>query len=73
MYFVMFDYSEYSDTDEWLGDNTDCVDFTHYDEAVDFISNLGRDVWNVELHTDLTVHTCAMPPRTRQRLPMFAA
>ena len=72
MYHVLFDYYEYSDSGEWLGENTDCVEFTHFDEAEEFISQLS-DVWNVVLGTDLPVHTCAMPPRTRQMLPIFAA
>lgn len=72
MYFVLFDYYEYSDTGEWLSENSDCVEFTHFDEAEDFASNLSNDAFNVQLGTDLPVHTCARPQRVFNRLPMFA-
>lgn len=75
MYHVLFDYYEYSDSGDWLGENTDHQEFTHFDEAEAFISSLPNDVFNVVLTTDLAVHTCA-PPRSlrlRRRPSQFLA
>ena len=40
MYTVIFDYYEYSDAGEFLGENTDYVDFRTETEAQDFLSSL---------------------------------
>ena len=40
---VMFDYYEYSATGEYLGENTDFVEFRTRQEAEDFLTSLSSD------------------------------
>ncbi len=43
MYSVIFDYYEYSDAGEYLGENTDYADFSTEQEAHDFLASLSDD------------------------------
>lgn len=43
MFTVIFDYYEYSNSGEYLGENTDSADFSTEQEASDFLSELSTD------------------------------
>lgn len=43
MFIVMFDYYEYSDSGEYLGENTDSAEFSTEQQASDFLSELSAD------------------------------
>jgi len=43
MFTVIFDYYEYSDAGEFLGENSDYAEFKTEHEAQDFLSSLSTD------------------------------
>ena len=43
MFTVIFDYYEYSDAGEFLGENTDYAEFKTEHEAQDYLSSLSDD------------------------------
>ena len=40
MFTVIFDYYEYSDTGEYLGENTDCLDFLSKSAATEYLNSI---------------------------------